>query len=151
MPLQASVPGEESGDEISIRPEFAQPGELHSVPRFRLAERMLPSQTAYQLIHDELLLDANSRLNLATFVGTWMEPEARVLIEECLDKNIVDRDESPQSDRARAALREHPRRPVELPAGRAGHRLLDHRLERGLHARRAGAEVALARAPPCRG
>ena len=97
MPLQTSVAGEMSGDEVSIRPEFAQPGEKQSVPRFRLAERMLPAQTAYQLVHDELLLDANSRLNLATFVGTWMEPEARVLIEECLDKNIVDRDESAQS------------------------------------------------------
>jgi len=97
MPLQTSVADDMSGDEVSIRPEFAQPGEKHSVPRFRLAEQMLPAQTAYQLVHDELLLDANSRLNLATFVGTWMEPEARVLIEECLDKNIVDRDESAQS------------------------------------------------------
>ena len=97
MPLQTSVAGEMSGDEVSIRPEFAQPGEKHSVPRFRLAERMLPSRTAYQLVHDELLLDANGRLNLATFIGTWMEPDARVLIEECLDKNIVDRDESSQS------------------------------------------------------
>ena len=97
MPLHLSAPSEKSGDEISIRPEFAQPGERHSVPRFRLADRMLPSRTAYQLVHDELLLDASSRLNLATFVGTWMEPEARVLIEECLDKNIVDRDESPQT------------------------------------------------------
>ena len=96
MSLQASVADEESGDEISIRPEFAQPGELRSVPRFRLAARMLPPQTAYQLIHDELLLDASSRLNLATFIGTWMEPEARVLMEECLDKNIVDRDSSSQ-------------------------------------------------------
>jgi glutamate/tyrosine decarboxylase-like PLP-dependent enzyme len=30
---------------------------------------------AYQLIHDELMLDGNARLNLATFVGTWMEPQ----------------------------------------------------------------------------
>ena len=97
MALHASPPSERSEEEISIRPEFAQPGELQSVPRFRLADRTLPAQTAYQLVHDELLLDGNSRLNLATFVGTWMEPQARVLIEECLDKNIVDRDESPQT------------------------------------------------------
>jgi glutamate decarboxylase len=97
MPLHTSASAERADDEISIRPEFTQPGERHGVPRFRLAERMLPSQTAYQLIHDELLLDASSRLNLATFVGTWMEPQARVLVEECLDKNIVDRDESPQT------------------------------------------------------
>jgi glutamate decarboxylase len=97
MPLHASPPSERSDEEVSIRPEFAQPGELQSVPRFRLADRTLPAQTAYQLVHDELLLDGNSRLNLATFVGTWMEPQARVLIEECLDKNVVDRDESPQT------------------------------------------------------
>ena len=97
MALQTSPPGETSREEVSIRPEFAQPGELQGVPRFRLAERTLPAQTAYQLVHDELLLDGNSRLNLATFVGTWMEPEARVIIDECLDKNIVDRDESPQT------------------------------------------------------
>jgi len=97
MPLHISPPALRSGEEISIRPEFAQPGELRSVPRFRLGKQMLPARTAYQLIHDELLLDADSRLNLATFIGTWMEPEARVLIEECLEKNIVDRDESPQT------------------------------------------------------
>ena len=99
MSLHTSAPleSERAGDELSIRPEFAQPGERSSVPRFRLGKQMLPPRTAYQLIHDELLLDANSRLNLATFIGTWMEPEARVLIEECLDKNIVDRDESPQT------------------------------------------------------
>jgi hypothetical protein len=83
MPLHTQAPADSADDEVSIRPELAQPGELHSVPRFRLAERMLPAQTAYQLIHDELLLDASSRLNLATFIGTWMEPQARVLIEEC--------------------------------------------------------------------
>ncbi len=97
MPLHQTPSSERSSEEISIRPEFAQPGELQSVPRFRLAEQSLPSHTAYQLVHDELLLDGNSRLNLATFVGTWMEPQARVLIDECLDKNIVDRDESPQT------------------------------------------------------
>src|SRR5271165_4071086 len=97
MPLHASAPGDRSEEEVSIRPEFAQTGELQSVPRFRLADQTLPAQTAYQLVHDELLLDGNARLNLATFVGTWMEPQARVLIDECLDKNIVDRDESPQT------------------------------------------------------
>jgi glutamate decarboxylase len=97
MPLHMSVPPDRTDDALSIRPEFAQPGERHSVPRFRLADGMLPSQAAYQLIHDELLLDGNSRLNLATFVGTWMEPDARTLISECLDKNIIDKDEYPQT------------------------------------------------------
>ena len=48
---------------------------------------------AYELIHDHLLLDGSARLNLATFVGTWMEPEARRLMEECAEKNLIDKDE----------------------------------------------------------
>ena len=36
----------------------------------------MPPEVAYQLIHDELLLDGSARLNLATFVTTWMEPQA---------------------------------------------------------------------------
>jgi glutamate decarboxylase len=31
---------------------------------------------AYQVIHDELMLDGNARMNVATFVSTWMEPQA---------------------------------------------------------------------------
>ena len=54
-------------------------------------------RTAYQVIHDELRLDGFSLLNLATFVTTWMEPEAKQLIGETLDKNMIDKDEYPQT------------------------------------------------------
>ena len=67
------------------------------VPRDRLADRGLNANLAYQVIHDHLMLDGNARLNLATFVGTWMEPEARRLMEECADKNMIDKDEYPQT------------------------------------------------------
>jgi glutamate decarboxylase len=43
------------------------------------------------------MLDGNARLNLATFVTTWMEPEADRLLMECLDKNMIDKDEYPQT------------------------------------------------------
>lgn len=39
-------------------------------------------QQAYQLIHDELLLDGNPSLNLASFVHTWMPEEADKLMME---------------------------------------------------------------------
>ncbi len=52
---------------------------------------------AYQIIHDELMLDGNARLNLATFVSTWMEPQADRLMAECFDKNMIDKDEYPQT------------------------------------------------------
>jgi glutamate decarboxylase len=57
---------------------------------------MLPD-TALEVVRDELILDGNARLNLATFVTTWMEPQARLLMSECLDKNMIDKDEYPQT------------------------------------------------------
>ena len=81
-------------DEVSVNPLFARQGEMR-VPRFRLgADEMLP-ETAYQIIHDETMLDGNARQNLATFVTTWMEPEAQRLYAEAADKNLVDKDEYP--------------------------------------------------------
>ncbi|MDF9813928.1 glutamate decarboxylase [Streptomyces sp. SPB162] len=66
-------------------------------PKHRLPDGPMPPHTAYQLVHDELMLDGNSRLNLATFVTTWMEPQADVLMAECRDKNMIDKDEYPRT------------------------------------------------------
>jgi glutamate decarboxylase len=54
-------------------------------------------ETAYQMVRDELMLDGNARLNLATFVTTWAEPPARRLMDECAEKNMIDKDEYPQT------------------------------------------------------
>ncbi|HEY5585011.1 MAG TPA: glutamate decarboxylase [Ruminiclostridium sp.] len=51
----------------------------------------------YNAIHDELMLDGNSRQNLATFCTTWVEPETQKLMAESLDKNMIDKDEYPQT------------------------------------------------------
>src|SRR6476620_6522568 len=67
------------------------------IPRHELPEGELPPDVAYQVVHDELMLDGNARLNLATFVSTWGEPQARQLIADCLDKNMIDKDEYPQT------------------------------------------------------
>ena len=67
------------------------------LPRDRLSENGLQPDLAYRLIHDHLMLDGNAMLNLATFVGTWMEPEAKHLMHECADKNMIDKDEYPQT------------------------------------------------------
>ncbi|MGW6915706.1 glutamate decarboxylase [Kitasatospora sp. NPDC054939] len=66
-------------------------------PLHRLADGPVPADTAYQLIHDELMLDGNAKLNLATFVTTSMEVQATRLMTECLDKNMIDKDEYPQT------------------------------------------------------
>ena len=64
-------------------------------PTYRISEDGAPADTAYQLIHDEMELDGKPDLNLASFVGTWMEPAARQLMEENANKNLADADEYP--------------------------------------------------------
>ncbi|POH62180.1 MULTISPECIES: glutamate decarboxylase [Cryobacterium] len=80
-----------------INPLFARPGEDSRAPRHTLAAGPMGPETAYQIIHDEIMLDGNSRLNLATFVGTWMDDYARRLYAESFDKNMIDKDEYPQT------------------------------------------------------
>ncbi|MFJ5270438.1 glutamate decarboxylase [Streptomyces sp. NPDC088358] len=100
MPLHQ---GPEKPDErpMSINPFFGDANPLGDMteapPKHRLPDRPLTPTIAYQLVHDELMLDGNARLNLATFVTTWMEPQAGVLMGECLDKNMIDKDEYPRT------------------------------------------------------
>lgn len=51
----------------------------------------------YAEVKDELMLDGNSRQNLATFCQTWEEPEIHQLMDDCIDKNMIDKDEYPQT------------------------------------------------------
>ena len=60
-----------------------------------MPDNSMPKDAAYQVISDELMLDGNPRLNLASFVTTWMEPECDKLIMESVNKNYVDMDEYP--------------------------------------------------------
>ncbi len=81
----------------SLRPMYARHWLLGPSPRHAIPAGGMPPATAYQLIHDELILDGSSRFNLATFCGTWMEPEAINLMSETFDKNMIDKDEHPQT------------------------------------------------------
>ncbi len=67
------------------------------VSRYLMPDEGMDADVVYQLIHDELNIDGNPALNLATFVTTWMEPQAEKLIMETLNKNLVDQDEYPQT------------------------------------------------------
>ncbi|KAH7284026.1 hypothetical protein KP509_34G036400 [Ceratopteris richardii] len=60
-----------------------------------MPDREISKEAAYQIINDELMLDGNPRLNLASFVTTWMEPEVDKLILQSLNKNYIDMDEYP--------------------------------------------------------
>ncbi|KAI1161493.1 glutamate decarboxylase [Nemania serpens] len=66
-----------------------------SVPKYRIPEDGAPADTVYQLIRDELDLDGKPNLNLASFVGTYMEPNGTQLMIENLSKNLADNDEYP--------------------------------------------------------
>ena len=71
--------------------------EVGRAPRHRMPDDEMDPEVAYQIVHDELMLDGNARLNLATFVGTWMEPQAQRLMAETFDKNMINKDEYPQT------------------------------------------------------
>ncbi|MCP4192395.1 MAG: glutamate decarboxylase [Planctomycetaceae bacterium] len=83
-------------------PEYSMPAYgarlmSESIPKDSIADDCLPPRVVYDLIRDELILDGNSRLNLATFVTTFMEAEAKTLMSEAFDKNMIDKDEYPQT------------------------------------------------------
>jgi glutamate decarboxylase len=51
----------------------------------------------YQILSEELLLDGNSKQNLATFCQTWESPQVHKLMDLAIDKNLIDKDEYPQT------------------------------------------------------
>ncbi|QEH35516.1 Glutamate decarboxylase beta [Aquisphaera giovannonii] len=68
-----------------------------AIPKYRMPAGEHDPRSAHAVVQDELMLDGNSRLNLATFCQTWVEPEVRSLMGESLDKNMIDKDEYPQT------------------------------------------------------
>lgn len=68
-----------------------------ALPKYRFPDAEHMPRHAYRVVADELMLDGNSRQNLATFCQTWVEPEVAQLMAETLDKNMVDKDEYPQT------------------------------------------------------
>ena len=95
MALHAKVDETHGTAELDINP-FCRVVE-HPVPRHQIPSQPMPPDVALQLVRDELMLDGNARLNLATFVTTWMEPQAEQLMADCFSKNMIDKDEYPQT------------------------------------------------------
>jgi glutamate decarboxylase len=88
MPLKHPKTTSAVHDELAVAPHFTL--EAETIPRNALPEGEMAPDVAYQIIHDELMLDGNARLNVATFVSTGMEPQAEKLLAECCDKNMID-------------------------------------------------------------
>ncbi|SDC26106.1 glutamate decarboxylase [Sanguibacter gelidistatuariae] len=86
----------------AIRDEMTDPlfgsGALRGlVPKYTFPLGATRSDDAFQLVADEMLLDGNSRQNLATFCQTWEEPQVHELMDRAIDKNMIDQDEYPQT------------------------------------------------------
>jgi glutamate decarboxylase len=79
-------------------PTYAARSFSHDVPKYRVPKQGMSADAAYQLVHDELNLDGNPALNLASFVTSWMEPQADRIATETLNKNLIDQDEYPQTE-----------------------------------------------------
>jgi glutamate decarboxylase len=84
-------------ERLYVAPSYARPHATQGMPKGAIPPDGMDPRIAYSLIHDELMLDGNSRQNLATFVTTYMDEEAKLLFAETSDKNMIDKDEYPQT------------------------------------------------------
>ncbi len=76
---------------------FASVDASVALPKYKFPANEIYSRTAFTMVADELMLDGNSRQNLATFCQTWLEPEVHALMELTINKNMIDKDEYPQT------------------------------------------------------
>jgi glutamate decarboxylase len=86
-------------EELTAMPTSPVEAEVHDATEetYVFPEGPQDPQAVYQTIHDQVVLDGNSQQNLATFCTTWIEPEVEKLMSECADKNMIDKDEYPQT------------------------------------------------------
>lgn len=76
---------------------FASNDLSKAMPKYKMPVNESNPRDIYQAIHDDLMFDGNSRQNLATFCQTWSEPEVHDLMNESIDKNMIDKDEYPET------------------------------------------------------
>ncbi len=81
----------------SVTPTYASRFLDEPIDKYDIPKNSLSPDIVYRLIKDELQLDGNAHMNLATFVTTWMEPQASQLMSETFAKNLIDKDEYPQT------------------------------------------------------
>jgi glutamate decarboxylase len=93
MPLHKREPISEQ----LIDSVYASKGLMRALPTGEFPSAEVPPTIALQAIADELMLDGNARQNLATFCQTWEEPEIHQLMDISIDKNLIDKDEYPQT------------------------------------------------------
>ena len=83
----------ESDPQLTIAERFF----THPAISRKMPEESTTSRTALHVVQSEELLDGDPGKNLATFVTTWMEPEARIIIDANLHRNFIDHAEYPRT------------------------------------------------------
>ncbi|KAF9889444.1 hypothetical protein FE257_007346 [Aspergillus nanangensis] len=87
-----------ASDESSISPYvYASRYAAEELPEHAMADKEMPAEVAYKMIKDELSLDGNPLLNLASFVTTYMEEPVEKLMTESMSKNFIDFEQYPQT------------------------------------------------------
>ncbi len=81
----------------NIDPTFGAPDMQRAAAGKRFPAQEMRPDVAYQIVHDELLLDGNARQNLATFCQTWDDANVHKLMDLSINKNWIDKEEYPQS------------------------------------------------------
>ncbi len=99
---QPTPPGSSNGDDLATQLEtlakaYGNRFLLEAAPDHQLPQHGMTATDAMRLIGEELVLDGIPMRNLATFVTTWMEPEAQRVIAENLYRNFIDHAEYPQT------------------------------------------------------
>lgn len=90
--LSLDAPGDDEFSTSVYGSRFA----AEDLPAHEMPEKEMPKEVAYRMIKDDLSLDGNPMLNLASFVTTYMEDEAEKLMTESFSKNFIDYEEYPQ-------------------------------------------------------
>ena len=93
MPLHEIV---EHADAVLSGTYASQPAG-HELPKYTIPEQCSDPRIIFNLVRDELFLDGNSRQNLATFCTTFVDDEVHPLMDLSVDKNMIDKDEYPQT------------------------------------------------------
>jgi glutamate decarboxylase len=89
-----------SGKSLSPEQQAALYGNrflTQGAPESEFPEEGMSALDAMRLVDEELALEGDPQRNLATFVTTWMEPEAQRIIAENLYRNFIDHAEYPIS------------------------------------------------------
>ncbi len=81
----------------SVYDAYAQYAADRNIPKFEIPENPHSPEIITDLILDELLLDGNAKQNLSTFCQTYADPYIRRIMDACIDKNMIDKDEYPQT------------------------------------------------------